>query len=200
MFIRHSTWARSFAGTCGMTTLHRCYGQGYLHFTTTSCYRRRPLLDAVSRRDLFLEVLEHVRRRYRFVVVGYVVMPEHVHLLLSEPERGNPSTVMQAIKQGVARRILGKRRPGIAPERRFLCDGACEEHIWQRRFYDFVVWSAQKRQEKLHYIHRNPVELVLVEEPEDWRWSSARHYLLGECGRVLVNERVEAKMRIRSLG
>jgi len=80
--------------------LHRYYGAGYLHFITTSCYRRRPLLGSAQNRDLFLEVWEQVRRRHRFVVVGYVVMPEHVHLLFSEPERGDPSVVMQAIKQG----------------------------------------------------------------------------------------------------
>ena len=88
--------------------LHRYYGAGYLHFITTSCYQRTPLLASPQHRDLLLEVLEQVRRRYRFVVAGYVVMPEHVHLLLSEPERGNPSKVMQAIKQGFARRLLQK--------------------------------------------------------------------------------------------
>jgi len=181
-----------------MTNLHRCYGQGYLHFITTSCYQRRPLLQATSRRDLFLEVMECVRRRYHFVVVGYVVMPEHVHLLLSEPERGNPSTVMQAIKQGFARRILGRLRSEVATVH--SRDGDCEEHIWQRRFYDFVLWTAQKRQEKLHYIHQNPVERGLVAHPEQRRWCSARHYLLGECGPVLVNERVEARMRIPEAG
>jgi putative transposase len=181
-----------------MTNLNRCYGQGYLHYITTSCYLRRPLLEATGRRDLFLEVLEHVRRRYHFVVVGYVVMPEHIHLLLSEPERGNPSTVMQAVKQGFARRILGRLRSQVANEPRCPCVG--EEHIWQHRFYDFVLWSAQKRQEKLHYIHQNPVTRGLVEEPEQWRWSSARHYLLGERGPVLVNERVQARMRIRDVG
>jgi len=205
-----------------MTTHRRSYGQGYLHFITTSCYRRHPLLDAASRRDLFLEVLEHVRRRYDFVVVGYVVMPEHVHLLVSEPERGNPSTVMQAIKQGFARRVLGGLRaesrpetlsPQAASQPTFATDAKVgqpqhtwrpehwqPQHIWQRRFYDFVLWSAQKRQEKLHYIHRNPVERGLVAEPEQWPWSSARHYLLSECGPVLVNEQVEAKMRIRNAG
>jgi putative transposase len=181
-----------------MTNLNRCYGQGYLHYITTSCYQRRPLLALASRRDLFVEVLEHVRRRYHFVVVGYVVMPEHIHLRLSEPERGNPSTVMQAVKQGFARRILGRLRFQAATEPRRECHG--EEHIWQRRFYDFVLWSAQKRQEKLHYIHQNPVKRGLVDKPEQWPWSSARHYLLGERGPVLVNERVEARMRIRDVG
>ena len=86
-----------------MPGLHRYYGAGHLHYITTSCYHRLAWLAAEPNRDLFVEVLEQVRRRYHFVVVGYVVMPEHVHLLLSEPERGNPSVVMQAIKQGFAR-------------------------------------------------------------------------------------------------
>jgi putative transposase len=108
--------------------LHRYYGAGYLHFITTSCYQRRALLGQSQNRDLFLEVMEHVRKRYHFVVVGYVVMPEHVHLLLGEPERGNPSVVLQAIKQGFSRRLLRRlrsradSRPGpphhVTPERR----------------------------------------------------------------------------------
>jgi hypothetical protein len=64
--------------------LHRYYGAGYLHFITTSCYRRMALLGNPRNRDLLLKVLEGVRRRYHFVVVGYVVMPEHVHLLLDK--------------------------------------------------------------------------------------------------------------------
>jgi putative transposase len=123
--------------------LHRYYGAGYLHFITTSCYQRRPLLDSRLNRDLFLQVLEQVRRRYRFVVVGYVVMPEHVHLLLSEPERGNPSLVMQAVKQGYARRILGKPRCGADSRHAKLTGNvaSAENRIWQPRFYDFVVFT-----------------------------------------------------------
>lgn len=124
--------------------LRRYYGAGYLHFITTSCYRRLPLLEKPQHRDLLLEVLERVRRRYHFVVVGYVIMPEHMHLLLSEPERGDPSKVMQAIKHGFARRLL--RNPSAADDsltndRRQgrLWDTAFDRgHIWQARFYDFV--------------------------------------------------------------
>ena len=65
----------------------RFYGAGDLHFITCSCYRRQPLLGTPRRRDLFLTVLEQVRRRYQFVVVGYVVMPEHIHLLIGEPDQ-----------------------------------------------------------------------------------------------------------------
>jgi len=86
--------------------LKRYYGSGDLHFITASCYRRQPFLAQPQHRDLFVHVLEQVRQRYQFVVVGYVVMPEHFHLLISEPEKSNPSVVIQALKLGVARRIL----------------------------------------------------------------------------------------------
>ena len=72
------------------TNLHRYYGAGYSHFITTSCYQRRPLLGPPRARDFFLEVVEQIRQGHQFVVVGYVVMPEHVHLLFTEslPSRG----------------------------------------------------------------------------------------------------------------
>ena len=89
-------------------TLHRYYGAGDLHFITCSCYRRRPLLGTTRRRDLFLRVLERVRKRYVLVVVVYVVMPEHIHLLLSEPQEKNLSVVMQALKLA----LLEKREKG----------------------------------------------------------------------------------------
>lgn len=72
------------------------------------CYKRQPVLGAASRRDLFPTVLEQARKRYRLVVIRYVVMPEHFDLLISEPKRENPSTVMQALKFGFARRMLAE--------------------------------------------------------------------------------------------
>ncbi len=93
-------------------------------------------------RDLFLTVLEAGRRRYRVVVLGYVVMPGHFHLLLSEPQRGTPATVMPALKLGFSRRVLGewKRRRGTnQPE-----FWEPPHQLWQPRFYDFNVWSERK--------------------------------------------------------
>ncbi len=90
------------------TRLKRYYGAKHLHFITCSCYHRLPRLGTPRRRDLFLKVLEQARQRYRFVVVGYVVMPEHFHLLMSKPERGDPSIVLKVVKQRFAR-ILHQR-------------------------------------------------------------------------------------------
>jgi REP element-mobilizing transposase RayT len=86
--------------------LHRYYGAGYLHFITTSCYQRRALLGSRHDRDLFLQILERVRRRYHFVVVGFVVMPEHIHLLITEPEVGTPSTVLHELQASLRDAVL----------------------------------------------------------------------------------------------
>ena len=172
----------------------RYYGTNELHFITCSCYRRQAWLASPQRRDLFLTVFEEVRQRYGFVVVGYVVMPDHIHLLISEPEKGDPSRVMQAIKQGFSRRVLKTvRKRGVAAQQELLAVGL--EHVWQRRFYDFNVWTARKRIEKLRYMHRNPVARGLVQEPEQWAWSSYRSYAFEEVGVVLINQWGEVRMK-----
>jgi len=167
--------------------LHRTYGAHHLHFITCSCYRRLPLLNSARARDRLLSILEQTRQRYRFVVVGYVVMPEHIHLLMTEPEVGNPSTVMQVLKQRTARALLPKRKRRDPRQLTLFADGAGHRAFWQARFYDFNVWTTKKRVEKLRYMHRNPVKRRLVESPEQWRWSSYRFYLLGDAGAVRVN-------------
>ena len=166
--------------------LHRTYGAHHLHFITCSCYRRLPLLKWARSRDRFLAILEQTRQRYHFVVVGYVVMPEHVHLLITEPEVGTPSTVMQVLKQRTAKTLL-PRRKRRDPRQRELFQVDTERSFWQARFYDFNVWTTKKRVEKLRYMHRNPVKRGLVESPEQWRWSSSRFYVLSEAGPVRVN-------------
>ena len=161
--------------------LERRYGQQHLHFITCSCYRRRPLLDSKQRRNLFLKILDQVRTRYQFLLVGYVVMPEHVHLLISEPKIGTPSTVMQVLKQRVSRRLRDTPRSDTDQSNpRSEMPGAAES-LWQRRFYDFNVWSYKKRIEKLQYMHMNPVARGLVASPELWPWSSYRFYQFREA-------------------
>ena len=176
--------------------LKRFYGNGDLHFITASCYHRQPLLGSSRRRDLFLKVLEDMRQRYGFVVVGYVVMPEHFHLLISEPENGNPSVVIQALKLGVVQRLFPASRKSLNTPKLF--DDSPPKKFWQRRFYDFNVWSAHKRVEKLKYMHRNPVKRGLVESPDLWHWSSFRAYACGESGAVRVNDWSVLKTNLRA--
>jgi putative transposase len=96
-------------------------------------------------------------------------MPEHVHLLVSEPDKLTLSQIIGALKTEVSKKAsLG------------------EEPLWQKRYYDFNVFTHSKFVEKLRYIHRNPVERGLVDTPEQWQWSSFRHWLTGEIGRIEI--------------
>ena len=182
--------------------LERRYGTRSSHFITCSCYRCRPLLNDDRIKCLFLTILEEVRQRYRFCVYGYVIMPEHFHLLIGRPETGDPGTVLQVLKQRVARKALEIVGPTLSQRRRK--DGAPTpgsdreagpRQFWQRRFYDFNLWSAGKHVEKLRYMHRNPVVRGLAARPEEWRWSTFRHYALGEVGPVEIESAWTARRR-----
>lgn len=153
-----------------------------LHFITFSCYRRAPLLVTPSARRVFEQTLERVRKWYGFYVCGYVVMPEHVHLLISEPERGDLPLALQMLKQITGQRL--KVRPKAPP-------------LWQARYYDFNVWSEGKRLEKLTYMHNNPVKRGLVDSPEKWEWSSFRHYVSGAESVVEIESQWTARKRER---
>ncbi len=153
--------------------LKRYYLEGSHHFITSSCYWRQQHLGMASRRDLFLRVLEQARRRYGFALLGYVVMPEHIHLLMTMPAVGDPSVVMKVVKERFTR-LLRKSEEFTGP-------------MWQKRFYDFNVCTDKKRVEKLRYMHRNPVKRGLVKSPEEWQWSSFRAYLHAEKGLVEVD-------------
>ena len=143
------------------------------HFLTFSCCQRLPHLREIWSRDLFVECLERTRRSYRFRVYGYVVMPEHVHLLVSEPAVDVLSKAIQALKISVARRAANRRANPTIP-------------LWQKRYYDHNVRNYESFAEKLNYIHQNPVRRGLAEKPEDWNWSSFRHYATAEIGPVQI--------------
>ena len=153
--------------------LKRIVGEGDLHFITFCCYQRRRLLATPRSRDIALEVLREVRARYEFALIGYVFMPDHVHLLISEPPIVPPATAMQVFKQRVSRRMRGENCRPLAPLPRRTCDANdLHRRFWQRRYFDFNVYTRAKVIEKLHYMHANPVKERLVLHPGNWPWSS----------------------------
>lgn len=152
---------------------------GVFHFLTFSCYRRLPLLARAGGYGVFEVEFEAVRRRYGFVVAGYVLMPEHVHLLVGKPPISTLSVAIQVLKQQTSRKLKPRG----------------EVQFWQRRYYDFNVWTEEKQIEKLRYMHRNPVKRGLVERPEEWPWSTFRHYATGEIGAVEIESEWTARRR-----
>ena len=108
-----------------------CYGglqrfqkSGQTHFVTFGSYGRRESFKDAAAKRTFEAALERVRRQLQMCVYGYVVMPDHIHLLVGEPQRGILADAIKSLKQGVSRRLIGN-----------------SEHFWQKRYYDFNVRS-----------------------------------------------------------
>ena len=170
--------------------LRRRYGLRHLHFITCICYRRLPLFASARAKNLLVKILGEVRDRYGFALAGYVVMPNHIHLLISEPAQGTPSTVMQVLKQRVSRQLRRKARKKVSSRQLSLPFRHPPDSLpqfWQPRFYDFNVWSQTKFVEKLHYMHMNPVKRKLVAHPRDWPWSSFSFYARKESGLARID-------------
>jgi putative transposase len=159
--------------------LVRIQKEGCFHFITFSCYHRLPLLTRTDAYSIFENELERVRQQYQFVIAGYVLMPEHVHLLIGEPQISSLATALQVLKQRSSK-ILKR---------------SDETQFWQTRYYDFNVRNPDKRTEKLRYMHRNPVKRGLVTTPEDWPWSSFRHYATGVEATVEIESISTARIR-----
>ena len=140
-----------------------------LHFITFSCFHRLPLLKTSGASETVEAVLEATRARHLARVYAYVLMPEHIHLLVNEPPRILLAQFLKAVKQTTSRKLRGSR-----------------EKFWQDRYYDSNIYGEMARSEVIRYIHRNPVKRGLVEKPEDWPWSSFRHYASGVRGTVEI--------------
>ena len=181
--------------------LRRRHGLHHLHFVTCSCYRRMPLFASARAKNLFVKILGEVRDRYGFGLAGYVVMPNHIHLLIGAPAKGTPSTVMQALKQRVSRRLRRSTRKKAPSQQLRLPFRHAHDFLprfWQPRFYDFRVrallgarsknvWSQTKFVEKLQYMHLNPVKRKLVAHPRDWPWSSFSFYAKKDAGLIRID-------------
>lgn len=162
-------------------SLKRYVGRGDLHFITFTCYQRRALLGTAAVRTRAVRILAEVRERLGFALFGYVIMPEHVHLLVNEPTALPPARFVQVFKQRVSRQLRARKRAPTGQVALPFDEGSADlRRFWQRRYFDFNVYSERKFREKLDYIHMNPVREKLVRHPRDWPWSSWTFYERGE--------------------
>jgi putative transposase len=164
---------------------------GHAHELTFSCYRRLPLLSRDRTRVWLLEAIDAARRTAHFELWAYVIMPEHVHILLCP--RQTPykvSQILWRIKRPVGHRAIAyleKHNPAWLEKLTVRYPNGCIEHrFWQAGGgYDRNVTESRTLFQMIDYIHLNPVRRGLVEHPEDWEWSSARwHAGIRGCSRV----------------
>lgn len=177
----------------------RHFEPGQLQFITTSTYRRTKLFESEPLRWLFVNVLRQLRQETGFLLVGWVLMPEHLHLLIRPEPAEATSRFMQELKKRSAQGIIAalaenggdawcrstltrlRLPPTVHSDSRY--------RVWQRRFVPFNVFTEKKRLEKLDYMHGNPVKRGLVKSPDQWPWSSFRFYHLNDSS-VLSMDRL----------
>ncbi len=146
------------------------------HFLTFSCYQQRPFFKSDRTCHWFLESLDSGRTKNPFDLWAYVIMPEHVHLVLQPHEGTQISRILQSVKLSVTRKAVNwiKKNGGSLKQMEDLRpDGRVGLRFWQRGGgYDRNLRSVNDVHEKIAYIHNNPVRRGLAERPEDWQWSS----------------------------
>ena len=147
----------------------------YAHFITFSVYRRRRLLDHDHPKRIVLGVLNDLLRETSSRCLGFVLMPDHVHAIVWFPKTGQLSRFMHEWKR---RSSLNIRAWYREEEPQYFRDFGEGDRFWQPKYYSFEIYRRRKLEEKLTYMHLNPVRKGFVERAIDWKWSSARWYEL----------------------
>jgi REP-associated tyrosine transposase len=160
------------------------HNENHLHYLTANVYRRARIFDSDRFKLKFALTLGELRAELDFRIIGYVLMPEHCHLLIWPGEVADPSQIMQRLSERTANFILRHLRQNLVLPwcqkmlDRFALPPTVHHHahyrVWQRGGCDMNLWSEKKRLEKLAYMHNNPVKRGLVRQPGDWPWSSWR--------------------------
>jgi len=161
---------------------------GHTHFLTISCYRRLRFFRHDTVKRVFIDGMRRTRDELGIRWIGYVIMPEHVHLLVfptpvSAEEPVLISSVLQTLKQHVGRHgkaalrsVWATTRTLGSPPLDAWALGNGLKPFWKPRGYDFNVTNQNTLHQKLDYMHKNPITRGLVDRAEDWRWSSYRYY------------------------
>jgi putative transposase len=150
--------------------------EGHLQFVTFTCYGRRRLLDHDRCKRIVIGILGSQLAAQQGFCVGFVVMPNHVHALVGFIEPRQLSDFMKQWKQRSSVQIKKLFREHF---QNYALSFDPAQPVWQARYYPFNVYSQRKVDEKLNYMHENPVRAGLVARAIDWPWSSARYYALG---------------------
>lgn len=153
----------------------------HAQFITCTCYHRRRMLDCEQMRDELTQILIMKLRDYEGICSGYVIMPDHFHTIVWFEESETLSRFMKSLKQTSSMKLKRLLR-AVAPC--YASQIPMADAFWMPKYYPFNLYSTRKAEEKLDCMHKNPVTAGLVERAVDWRWSSARHYLLNEPSTV----------------
>ena len=178
--------------------LKRIYLPGEVYFITTKTFKNQKIFDNSLICELLIKVLVDCRLKYKFKLYGYVIIPDHVHLLIMPAEKMNISEAIHRIKGNFAYQYLITRnhkgsatRWGENVDSNRVADplwvGGLINPIWQKSFYDHIIRNDLDFEEKLNYIHGNPVKHNITDSLDNYPWSSYQNYYLNKNDLIKID-------------
>ena len=168
--------------------------QGFVFFVTTTIVHHDPIFGFGNKYYLILiDSLKFVLSKYQAVLFAYVLMPSHIHIVVAMPENKNISDLMRDFKKYTSTKLrqqLEKDDKSDSIERLRMNSRDKKNQVfklWMDRFDDLVIENERSLQTKVEYIHNNPVQAGFVDQPEQWEFSSARNYILGDHSLISVS-------------
>ena len=160
--------------------------QGHLYYITTNVYKRLAIFTRPAFIIPLYDSLHFYRHQYGFKLLGYVIMPDHIHLLLWPLNETSISDFMRDFKTFTAKRLI--RQAQVEQNQAWLTHftqagqetGRSEHKVWQDAYWEVELFSDKFVRQKLNYMHRNPLRAGLFTNPEDYPYSSYRNYVLEE--------------------
>ncbi len=159
----------------------------HFFFVTTTVVDWARIFVSDTYCDILIHNIKHYQQRYEFAVLGYAIMPSHFHWIVEvSPKHGTISDIMRDIKKYAAWDIMNALEADGRHDLIKLFEDSARtfpnhrRKFWMSRFDDEVIRNQQMFWGKLKYIHNNPVEAGLVNRPEDYKYSSARNYIVGD--------------------
>jgi putative transposase len=152
---------------------------GRVRFVTFCTHKRSPVLTNSIFRKIVLETIDKVWTEYYLTLLAYVIMPEHLHLVVVPPIESKLGLIVGELKRISAKNIhahLISNNSPLLDKLSAMRNGIQKFALWQRRCYDHNIVTGESIWEKVNYCHNNPVIRGLVKSPDDWEWSSYRWY------------------------
>jgi REP element-mobilizing transposase RayT len=163
-------------------------------FVTTTIVKFIPVFNNPLFCDILISNIKHYREKYKFSILGYIIMPTHFHWIIEVDDKfGNISGIMRDIKKFTAWQIFDELENADEVKLLELFKDAAsgikdqERKLWMKRFDDEVIRDQKMFWTKLNYIHKNPVKSGLVLKAEDYKYSSARNYAFNDHSVLEVN-------------
>ena len=177
-----------------MHTIPHIQVDNALYYITTNVYDRLALFTQPSTIIPIIDSLNYYRFKYRFLLTGYVIMPDHLHLLIWPQGDDKLADIMRDFKKFTAVRLIRQAQVESRSDwlDAFHKAGAetqrSQEKVWQDDYWDKLVYSPNVLRQKLNYLHRNPVRAGLVESPEEYPYSSYRSYVCGDESLIQIDK------------